>query len=181
MSSSYQIIVLFIPVVSFFINIITQLSVNFFNNKCGLLKSEYYGFISGFLFLCFFQGFISYNIYSSFIYREIISIVITNIIIYCCLGYCYFHFVNLAVTARRIRLLRLIYSFEEGLDYPEILKRYNGKKMIDNRIKRLIGSGQIEKHGEKFFIGNSTMLMISNIILLFKLIVIGKKSEFDSN
>ena len=179
MSSSYQIIVLFIPVVSFFINIITQLSVNLFNNKCGLLKSEYYGFISGFLFLCFFEGFFSYYIYSSFIHREIISIAITNIIIYCCLGYCYFHFVNLAVTARRIRLLRLIYSHDKGLTYPEILRMYNGKKMIDNRIKRLIGSGQIEKNGKTYFIANRTMLLISEMILLLKLIVIGKKSEFD--
>ena len=106
-------------------------------------------------------------------------IVIANIIIYCCLGYCYFHFVNLSVTARRIRLLRLIYSHDKGLTYPEILRMYNGKKMIDNRIERLIGSGQIKKNGNRYFIANPTMLLISKIILLLKLIVIGKRSEFD--
>ena len=53
------------------------------------------------------------------------------------------------------------------------------KKMIDNRMIRLIGSRQIIKNGDKYFIGNETMLLISKLILFLKLVVIGKKSEFD--
>ena len=55
----------------------------------------------------------------------------------------------------------------------------NGKKMIDNRIKRLVGSGQIVKKGNNYFIGNLTMLFITKIVLLAKIIIIGKKSEFN--
>jgi len=106
-------------------------------------------------------------------------IVIANIIIYCCLGYCYFHFVNLAITARRIKILRLLYAHNKGLTYHDILNKYDAKEMIDNRIDRLIGSGQINIYDGRFIIGNSTMLFISKIILLLKMLIIGKKSEFD--
>jgi len=171
-----QIIELFIPLVSFFINIVIQLSINKFNKNCGLLKSELYGFVIGLLFQIFFE--VYYN-YLSFIYRDTMLIVIANIIIYCCLGYCYFHFVNLAITARRIKILRLLYAHNKGLTYHDILNKYDAKEMIDNRIDRLIGSGQINIYDGRFIIGNSTMLFISKIILLLKMLIIGKKSEFD--
>jgi len=173
---SNQLIELFFPIVSLLINIFLQLSINYFNKKCGILKSEYFGFIGGLLFLIFFEGFFNYFFFTKAIQVEIIMI--TNIIIYSCLGYCYFHFINLAITARRTRLIRLLYSHKGGLTYPEILQSYNGKKMIDNRINRLIGSGQIVKKGNNYFIGNSTMLFITKIVLLLKIIIIGKKSEF---
>ena len=172
-----QLFELFIPLGSFIINVFIQLSMNLFNKKCGLLKSEYYGFIGGILFLIFFEGLFNYFFFTKVIQLEIV--IITNILIYCCLGYCYFHFINLSVTARRIRLLRLIFSHEKGITYPEILKVYNAKIMIDNRLKRLVDSGQIVKNRKNYFIGNSTMLVITKIVLLLKIIVIGKKSEFD--
>ena len=55
-----QLFELFIPLGSFIINVFIQLSMNYFNKKCGLLKSEYYGFIGGLLFLIFFEGLFNY-------------------------------------------------------------------------------------------------------------------------
>ena len=103
-----------------------------------------------------------------------------NFIIYASLGYCYFHFINLGETARRIRILREIYDSKDGLTMEEILQKYNSKEIVDKRIGRLINNGQVLYKNGRYYIGNPTMLIITKIIVAMKLLLLGRRSEFDS-
>ena len=82
-------------------------------------------------------------------------------------------------TARRIRLLRELCDSSDGLSKEGILDRYNAKEIIDIRMKRLLGNGQVVLRNGSYFIGNPTMLFFSGIIVFMKLLILGKKSEFD--
>jgi len=102
-----------------------------------------------------------------------------GMITYCTLSYCYFHFVNLGETARRIRIIRELYDSKNGLTMEEILERYDAGDIIEKRIGRLLNNGQIIYKEGKYFAGNSTMLLMNRAMVLMKLVVLGKRSEFD--
>jgi len=145
-------------------------------HKIGLLKSIYLGFFAGLIILFLFE-FISFRL-NSLSKKEILSLSIVNCIIYFSMGYCYFNYINLGETARRIRILREIYDSKEGLSMEEILKRYNAKEIIERRIKRLLKNRQIIYKDGKYYIGKPIMLVIAKIIVIMKVILLGKKSEF---
>jgi hypothetical protein len=109
------------------------------------------------------------NIFSAF----------ANAFTYSALGYCYFHFINLGETARRIRILRELYDSKNGLSKDEILSKYNAHQIISKRIERLVNNGQIIFKDGRYYIGHPMMLLIAKIIVMMKCMVLGKKSEFD--
>lgn len=113
------------------------------------------------------------------IFSDFLSIAVANTITFTSLAYSYFHFVNLGVTARRIRLLIELMDLNDGLTLDEILLRYNAKEMVKNRLDRLLRSGQVIEKDSRYFIGKPVMLLMSNIIVLMKILVLGKKSELD--
>lgn len=139
----------------------------------GLLKSLVLGFVVGFISLLLLNYFMFTENLSNFA-----SGIPPSIISYTAFGYCYFHFVNLGETARRIRILRELYESENGLTMQEILERYNAKQIIDARLSRLLNTGQIVTKGGRYFAGKPLMLIASKAIILLKLLVLGKKSEF---
>jgi hypothetical protein len=104
---------------------------------------------------------------------------VTNFLIYAALGYCYFHFINLGETARRIRILRELYEAPDGLPLEGILERYNAKHIVEMRLRRLIHNGQIVERDGRYYIGSPVMLLIARSITLLKVVILKKKSEFD--
>lgn len=139
----------------------------------GLLKSLFSGFAVGLFALLFVQ------LLTVFLNIAFLPNLIVNIIIYSSLGYCYFHFINLGETARRIRILRELYDSNGGLSLEEILKRYNAKKMVELRLQRLLSNGQVILKDGMLYNGKPIMLFISKTIILMKLIILGRKREFD--
>lgn len=107
------------------------------------------------------------------------GIMLANILAYGSLGYCYFHFINLGETARRVRLLRELYEFPAGLTEGELLKRYSAKDVLAYRLERLLHNHQIILKDDRLVIGNSSVLWMSRLIGFLKYLVLGKKSEFD--
>jgi hypothetical protein len=103
----------------------------------------------------------------------------TNLAIYLCLSYNYFHFINMGETARRIRIIREIYDSPNGLSEGDILTRYNSEQMIELRIERLLSKKQVTLKNNYYFIDNSTMLVITKAMIFLKVLLLGKKSEFD--
>lgn len=95
------------------------------------------------------------------------------------LSYCYFVFINLGETARRIRILKEVLDAPEGLSLEEILRRYNANEIIERRLQRLLVNGQIIIRDDKYYIGKPLMLWMAKIVVAFKFILLGKKSEFD--
>jgi len=104
--------------------------------------------------------------------QNVISGFVTNLLIYAALGYCYFHFINLGETARRIRILRELYEAPEGLSQEEILERYNAKHIVDMRTHRLIHNSQIVERDGRYYIGNPVMFFIARSITMLKFFIL---------
>ena len=102
-----------------------------------------------------------------------------DILCYGAFGYCYFHFINLGETARRIRLVRELYESPDGLSEADLLRRYNSREILAARMSRLLANGQIISRGGRYFTGKPIVLLIARLMALMKLLVTGKKSEFD--
>jgi hypothetical protein len=163
----------FNSVIALFINVITQiLCLRYAVN--GLLKSIFLGFTFGLL------GLLTVQLYIASQDIEFLPGIMVNIVIYSLFGYCYFHFINLGETARRVRLLRELHESNGGLTLEEILKRYNAEAMVELRLQRLISSGQIILKDGRLHVGKPVLSFISKIIILMKLILLGRKSELDS-
>ena len=168
---------IFVSLIALVINIFVQIFSFKFIARLGLLKSEYLGFVAGFFSIFLIELYIIFT--RSMPINNFVSILIANLIIYLSLEYCYFNFINLGETARRIRILRELYDSKKGLSMAEILERYNAKNIVEKRLSRLINHGQIIDKNDKYYIGNPIMLLIARIIVTMKLILLGKKSEFE--
>ena len=149
---------IFIPFMALAVNISFQILVFRLFPKIGLLRSLFLGFICGFLAICV----IGFDAKS-----------IINIVIYILLGYCYFHFVNMGQTARRIRILTELKDIPEGLSLRQILERYNSEDIIERRLNRLIDHGQVTQRNGRYYIGNPLMLIIARFFVAIKRIIFG--------
>ncbi|OGS08967.1 MAG: hypothetical protein A2270_04685 [Elusimicrobia bacterium RIFOXYA12_FULL_51_18] len=152
-----------LPVFGLLINVFVQVALS--RAFSSLLRSIFAGFAAGLVPVICFSGFTAR--------------LPGDILCYGAFGYCYFHFLNLGETARRIRLVRELYERLEGLSEPEILRRYNSREILAVRMARLLKNGQILSHGGRYFTGKSAVLLMARMVTLAKIMVIGKKSEFD--
>ncbi len=159
------------PIIGLIVNLLFQIISVRFISKIGLLKSILLGFVMGILSV--------YILTLLTPIKDVIEMLITNLIIYAALGYGYFHFINLGETARRVRILRELYDAKEGLSMQEILGRYNAKEIVEKRINRLMNNRQIIYRDNKYYIGSPAILIIAKAIVALKLIILGEKSEFD--
>lgn len=167
----------FSPILAMMVNVFTQVMI--FRRKIisSLLYTIFLGFFSG-LVTVIVTNIINLTYVKSSLFN-FSGIMFANIIIYGSLSYCYFHFINLGETARRIRLLREIIDSKNGLTPFELLELYNANKVLSYRIERLLRNKQIVLQNDKYLIGNPSVLWFANIITLLKIMVLGKKSEFD--
>ncbi len=117
-----------VPIIALLVNLLTQISFYKLLPRLGLLKSEYAGFLFGFFFVLFVEVWIFLS--GDAALNNMIAISAVNFIIYFCLGFLYFTFVNLGECAIRIRLLREILNAKEGLSFEEILKFNQNKKLV---------------------------------------------------
>jgi len=160
------------------INVICQVCIcRYINRKFSLLKSVYTGFVLGLCGLILTELYYLYQ--SPLPLREKICFILVNVITYSALGYGYFHFINLGETARRIRILRELYNSQNGLSLEGILTKYNAQKILSRRMNRLLNNNQVVCRNGRYYINNPTMLIMAKIIVAMKLIVLGKKSEFN--
>lgn len=150
------------------INVIAQVLSFRFVPRLGLLKSVILGFVIGLLSL------VSLGSYVFFLKKEFFPNIVAGSFIYLSLGYCYFHFINLGETARRIRILRELYDSKSGLSMKEILERYNAGNVVEMRLERLLRNGQVIYKNNRYYIGKPIMLLITKILIMMKLIILGK-------
>jgi len=84
-------------------------------------------------------------------------------------SYCYFHIFNMALTARRINFLCLIYA-TKNISYDELTKIYSPESMINIRINRLLSNKWIYKDSCNILhIKSSTALLIANTLNYLRL------------
>jgi hypothetical protein len=158
-----------LPFICLMVDMVIQILVARNIRASGMLSSIIAGFSAGFVVLLTTEVFLTGSLVSS----------LANILAYVAFGYCYFHFINLGETARRIRILRELAEPGEGLDIKGLLRVYNSKEILDKRIARLIRSGQIRYSNGRYYTGGPVLLLSAKIIVAMKLFILGKKSEFD--
>lgn len=167
---------LFSPIISFFINVACNIYIcRYYLSRLGLLKSIIIAFLIGFFILLTIEFYYLSNTAQACLDGAVSSF-IANVIIYFSFGYCYFHFINLGETGRRIRILRELYESDRGLSEEEIMARYNAQEIFERRIKRLIASRQITFRGRRYYVNNSLLLLAFRIIVAIKYILFAKKN-----
>ena len=165
------------PIIGLGINVLIQILRSRYSSSSGLLKTVILGFAGGAFGVLALDCYILHN--QSLLIKNNYAVSLTNLIIYSLLGYCYFHFINLGETARRIRIVTELFNSREGLTLEDILRRYDSREMVEKRIGRLVNNGQVVYRDGKYFIGKPVVLMMAKIIVMMKLIILSKRSEFD--
>lgn len=148
-----------------------------FRLKKTLLEALFFAFWSGLAFVCYFSFYVYLKISSDL--HAIIWNCIANALTYVFLSYCYFHFINLGETARRIRILRELQESINGLTMEDILARYNSEEIIERRLIRLIESSQVIVKDDHYLIGSPLVLYMAKALIFLKMVLLGKKSEFE--
>jgi hypothetical protein len=100
---------------------------------------------------------------------------------YAGLGYGYANFANLGNTSIRIRLCEELRHYPEGRPVEDIQRQYSESSILGMRLHRLSEGGDIAKSGDRWRINRRRFVWIGGIIFSAKQIVLGRRSEFDSN
>ncbi len=103
------------------------------------------------------------------------EIVAFNLFLYGMLGYCYFHTINLAITARRIRILRSIARSATPPTEADIVRSYNSQEMVHKRIDRLLKSGQIHERNGRYHIRKGAIWTMTMLLYALRVCVYGAK------
>lgn len=168
----------FSPVIGLLANAGSLIMLYRLNPSFGLLRSEYAGFVFGSAVVLGLNGLVMYlapHVMASTAAGHGIITLLT----YAALGYCHFHFVNLGETARRIRLLRELVDAGGALSHDALLERYNAREIVEKRITRLINAGQVVHRAERYYIGNPAVVLIARIMVALKVLLLGKRSEYE--
>ena len=139
--------------------------------KKGLFASVCYGFFFG-LAGCLLGCMFLLPLTGEFLDAAGFSLI--SILTYTVMSYCYFHFVNLGETARRIRLLREISAFKTPPTVAQLVERYGASEIYERRIERLIQNHQIRLIDGRYVIGQPSMSLISDLMSGLRWLVFGK-------
>jgi hypothetical protein len=161
-----------LPLIAFGMNAAAQVAVARYLPSLGLLRSIYAGFAAGFLCVCAVHAVTS--LASPAGLAEACGSMLVSCITYAALGYCYFHFLNMGETARRVRILWEILECPEGLRLDEILARYPADEVLRLRIERLRNNGQIIDGGDRYLMGTRTVLFMARMIDLARGVLLGR-------
>ena len=167
---------IFSPVFGLIINVAIQLLGCRYIERLGVLKSIFTGFLCGIGIV--FVTDITYCFSAKPPLMECFAQLSLSTVTYIALGYCYFHFINLGETARRVRIAIELWESEIGLSMDEILKRYNALMIINVRLQRMISNKQIVHRDGRYYISKPIMLYLAKAIVIMKLILLNKRSEF---
>jgi len=87
------------------------------------------------------------------------------------LFYIFFHLINMIITSPRTKIIiDLIESKKKELDLTKYLKKYNCKKIVENRIKRLKTSKQISEKNNLIKLNKEKRNFFYFIALIFSFI-----------
>jgi hypothetical protein len=144
--------------------------------RWSLMRSIYVGFLAGLAVVA--AAGAAYLAWGPRTIGDALCSAALNVMTYGALGFGYFHFLNLGETARRIRIIREIDAAGRSLTRAEILERYAAESIVNVRINRLLAAGQIVFREGRYYLAKPTVLYMARVIVLMKLLVLGKRSEF---
>jgi len=163
------------PIIGLLANTVTQIIIFRLWKERYLLKSVFSGFVCGLMAVLVIE--IASLILNRPEGMEFLGQLSMVMVTYFALGYCYFHFINLGETARRIRILRELQESKNGLTLEGILKRYNALAIINVRLQRMISNKQIVLQAGRYYIGSPLMLYMAKTLIFFKWVLLRRRSE----
>lgn len=168
-----------LPLVAVAVNCVCQVLMVRARKGIGFLQSVIEGIFWGLLTLMLGQSLITY--FSGFNAHDLFVFFLVNIPIYFSLSYCYFGLINLGHTSIRIRLYAEISEAREGVPMVRIQSIYDEASFAKLRLSRRLESGDlIEKNGV-LTVGKSRLVHASSFLSCIRLIIFGRKYEFDRN
>lgn len=96
-------------------------------------------------------------------------ITINTFFINCSFFFCIYSISNMINTSPRTKIIFLIFK-KKKLNYKNLIKLYNSKKILDNRIMRLKTNNQIFLKGKKIFLTEKKVTFLRFVIFIFGLI-----------
>lgn len=102
-----------------------------------------------------------------------------NLPLYAGLSYCYFTFANLGQSSIRIRIYDEIERQPDGISAAQIAQEYDEAALMENRLQRLLESGDLVLREGRYFLGRARLVGIANVIFWIKRLILGKVSEFE--
>jgi hypothetical protein len=88
-------------------------------------------------------------------------------LIYACIGYSYFHFFNMSETSRR---LRMMLDISNGT-----ARELNVDEMVERRLARLCGMGELRRCGERYCRGRGFLLLPAQAIHILRRLLFPKR------
>jgi len=89
------------------------------------------------------------------------------LVVYNCIGYCYFHLFNMSETARRIRILRDILA-AGSLHREEILAIYGANEVVEVRLSRLEATGQLRLQAGRYVIKGRLLYWAARLVAAWR-------------
>lgn len=153
--------------VALLLNILTQIVIIRVTPRRSVVISFFISFF--FAAICL----VGYELYNN----SDIYFVVTNLIIFVGMAYCYFGIVNGGDTSIRIRMLRELIQYPDGLSIAEMYQIYNAEQILNIRLERLTINGQVILKDGKYYPGKSQLIFVARFFLMLKWLVLGKKHE----
>jgi len=97
-----------------------------------------------------------------------------NMMTYLGLAWCYFHLVNVNLTALRLRLMREILNSNTGLSMRDILSGYSAQAVIDQRIQMLVQEKHLILRDGRFYLGRIFFLVVFEVFEILKYSIMGR-------
>ncbi len=163
------------PIIGLAFNVVTQILVCRYIKRKGLLQSVYLGFLGGICSIALIELWYYYATIPTM--TESLCQFLLNLATFTVLGYCYFHFINLGETARRIRLVRELQEAGKGLSYDEITAKYGAPEIITKRLNRMLKNNQLILKNDRYIIAKPHLLFMAKLLVLLKILFLKKSSE----
>jgi len=98
-----------------------------------------------------------------------------DLIVYVGFSYGYFHFVNINVASLRLRMLRELDKAAGGHTQEELIVLYGSRKIVGNRLDRLIQTGNLVERDGRLFLGPNRSFLI--LFWIFEVLKLGLRGR----
>gem|GEM_PF-1778625 len=153
------------------------LSVRLSGGRVGVVASLFLGFMVGVAILGLGEGFAVFRAGGAL--ADNLALGLANFVLFVCLWYFYFHFINIGEASLRIRVLREAARFS-GRPLADLLAVYNVRTVVGTRMERLVQDGQLVIVGEdRFAAGKPRMVLVAKAFSFLRWLLLGQTATSD--
>jgi hypothetical protein len=106
---------------------------------------------------------------------EAIAMVAFDAATFAILSFGYFNFVQLNISSLRVRIANEIFDSGSGLEPERLLSLYNARRVVDERLDRLVRGKQIVDRDGRFYHRKSLVFWVAVAMDLCKRITLGQR------